>query len=167
MEDFGWFVPLIITVAIVALRMWAKAFQSPSGENQSQPNIPPSRSTPRPPATSYQDILKEMQASSERAQKAQVPEPRPVYENARSAEKVNIPAKSLERTPTVAKSLETLPSYERQTRKRPSAIEMAGTTKTSVNPTNQAVNYGRLLRNPQNVRTAFVLSEVFNRKFDF
>ncbi len=130
--------------------------------------VPKAYPTPLPPATSFQDILKEMQASGERAQNAKLPAPQTFTENNRPAEKVNVPAKSLERTTVAPKSLESLPSLERKAAKHPSAIELARTTKTTpTGPISPAVNYGRLLRNPQNVRAAFVLSEVFNRKFDY
>lgn len=168
MEEFVLILVFLGVVAVMVLWMWMKAFKSPASPTDPRARAPKANPTPLPPATSFQDILKEMQASGERAQNAKQPAPRTFTENSRPTEKVNIPAKSLERTTVAPKSLEKLPALERKAVKYSSTIEQARTAKTNpVGPINPAVNYGRLLRNPQNVRAAFVLSEVFNRKFDY
>lgn len=164
MEDFKWLFYVLGAVAVLVLRMWRKAFQTPTRPQTPRPNLPRANPSPAVPATSYQDILKEMQAAGERARNVALPAPG----KAASAEKVDLPVTSLERIPKAAQSLEKIPAERPKAVKKTSAIELARTAK-SMAPTAApaAVNYGRLLQNPQNMRTAFILSEILTRKFDY
>jgi len=165
MEEFKWLFYILIAVIILVVRMWMKAFGSPKSTSVNQPKTPKVYPVPKPPATSYQDILKEMQASSERAKQVVPPKN---LERTYSPERTNKPAKSLEKTDVRPKSLEQIYVVPKDVIRKPSAIEVARQAKTPVNvPVTPAVNYTRLLRNPQNVRTAFILSEILNRRVDY
>lgn len=166
MEDFKWLFFILGAVVLLVLWMWRNAFKTPSQTYIPRTQPPKKFASPAVPATSYQDILKEMQAAGERAKKAVSPLPKTAVEYTRPAEKTNIPTRSLERTETTAKSLESPPAPARLPRKS-SAIELARTVKATPMATYSPINYGRLLRNPQNIRAAFVLTEVFNRRFDY
>ncbi|QMU28272.1 hypothetical protein [Adhaeribacter radiodurans] len=164
MEEFKWIFYILIAVIIWVVRMWLKAFQSPESTTGNRPKAPSVYPVPAPPATSYQDILKEMKASSERAK--QVTPPKSLERRAPS-ERTVMPARTLEKTDTRPKSLETIPVSPREIIRKPSAIEQARQTKPPVVQTNSTINYAKLLRNPQSVRTAFILSEVLNRRVDY
>ncbi|QNF35252.1 hypothetical protein HUW51_21960 [Adhaeribacter swui] len=159
MEELQWLFFILLAVIVLVVRMWLKAFSSPTSTSSNRPQKPNAYPVPAPPATSYQDILKEMQAAEKRAKNLEQPVNRESKsQEARSLEKTNIPARSLE-------SLAVAPKQKVNTSL---AKEMARPTKKSENtivpPT---VNYNKLLRNPQNVRTAFILSEILNRRVDF
>ncbi|MDQ4139171.1 MAG: hypothetical protein M3142_01475 [Bacteroidota bacterium] len=164
MEEFKWLFYILLAVIILVVRMWMKAFQSPNSTSADRPKSPNVYPVPKPPATSYQDILKEMQASSERAKKMEAPKN---LERSGAPEKTMVPAKSLEQTEVRPKSLETKIVTPKEVIRKPNTIELARRTKPSSTPATPAVNYARLLRNPQNVRTAFILSEILNRRVDY
>ncbi len=165
MEEFKWLFYILLAVIILVVRMWIKAFGSSKSTSANQPKTPNVYPVPKPPATSYQDILKEMQASSERAKQVVPPN---TLERTTRPERINIPAKTLEKTEVRPKSLEQIYVAPKDVIRKPSSIELARQAKTPVNvPVTPVVNYTRLLRNPQNVRTAFILSEILNRRVDY
>lgn len=166
MEDFKFLLYILAAVIFFVIQMWRKAFKTPSQTRTTPAATPKARpvTTPALPSTSYQDILKEMQASGERAKEiiiAPSPERMP-------AEKTTTEAKTLERTESRAKSLETIIVTPKEIIRKPSAIELARQPKPKIIiSTAQPVNYQRLLQNPQNVRAAFILSEILNRRIDY
>lgn len=163
MEEFMWLLFILLAVIILVVRMWFKAFQSPKPNITVRPTTPKAYPVPTPPATSYQDILKEMQASGNRAKKVNPPTS---LESYGTSEKVRREAKSLEKIETRARSLET--SIGAAKKNKPSAIELARQDKPRTNIVQPAaVNYGKLLQNPQNMRTAFILSEILTRRVDY
>ncbi|PSR53173.1 hypothetical protein AHMF7605_06330 [Adhaeribacter arboris] len=165
MEEFKWLFYVLLAVIIWVVRMWMKAFQSPKSNPAKRSNSPNVYPTPKPPATSYQDILKEMQTSNERAKQVAPPKS---LERSSSAEGTIVPAKTLEKTEIRPKSLENIIVKPKEVIRKPSNIELARQAKAPVSvPVTPAVNYARLLRNPQNVRTAYVLSEILNRRVDY
>lgn len=165
MEDFKWIFYILLAVIVVVVRMWLKAFSSPNNSATNRPATPKAYPVPTPPATSYQDILKEMQASGDRAKKTSSPTS---LESKGSAEKIRIEPKSLENTEIKARSLETRVSPNKAVIRKPSTIELARQDKpritASVPP---VVNYGKLLQDPKNMRAAFILSEILNRRVDY
>lgn len=168
MEDFKWLFYILLAVVILVLRMWRKAFQPPKPSSQSRPTLPKAYPAPKPPVTSYDEILKEMKASGERAKRTVTPLPGSYSGEAPSVERTDVPAKSLERTEVQAYSLEGPSSLTKKVSKKPSAIEQARQAKPkNMAALPQAVNYGRLLQNPQNMRQAFILSEILNRRIDY
>lgn len=165
MEDFQWLFYILGAVIILVVRMWLKAFQTPKPNPTNRPTIPKVYPVPAPPATSYQVILKEMQASGERAK--EVVQPTSLEKNVR-AKRTTMEAKSLERTESRAKSLEKIVITPREVIKKPSAIELARQSKPRLAEQEPAtVNYGKLLQNPQNMRAAFIVAEILNRRVDY
>lgn len=165
MEEFKWLFYILLAVIIWVVRMWLKAFQSPEPTSNNRPKAPNVYPVPAPPATSYQDILKEMQASSQRAKQVNASK---TLERSAPSERTVIPARTLEKTDVRPKSLETILVAPKKVIRKPTAIELARRAQPPVNvPVTPPVNYARLLRNPQNVRTAFILSEILNRRVDY
>ncbi|MDQ3289894.1 MAG: hypothetical protein M3Q05_01255 [Bacteroidota bacterium] len=164
MEEFKWLFYILLAVIILVIRMWVKAFQSPKPTSNNRPNVPNVYPAPKPPSTSYQDILREMQTSSERAKQLA---PSKSLERTSKPERTVVPAKTLERTEVQSKSLETLSVKPKEVVRKPTAIELARKAKPETVQATPAVDYARLLRNPQNVRTAFILSEILNRRVDY
>ena len=164
MEEFKWIFYILLAVIVLVVRMWLKAFQSPQPAASNRPAKPNVYPVPNSPATAYQDILKEMQAAQSRGNNTLKPTS---LESKSSRENTRREARSLEKTETPVKSLESLPGQPKPVIKKPSAIELARRS-TTREPQVQTtgINYGKLLRNPQNVRTAFIMSEILNRRFD-
>ncbi|RDC63259.1 hypothetical protein [Adhaeribacter pallidiroseus] len=165
MEEFKWIFYVLLAVIVLVVRMWLKAFSSSNPSAANRPANPKNYPVPTPPATSYQDILKEMQASGDRAKKSTTPI---FLESKGSAEKVRREPRSLENTEMKARSLETRAAPTKELIRKPSAIELARQTKPRVTaPAPLAVNYGKLLQDPKNMRAAFILSEILNRRVDY
>ncbi len=165
MEDFKWIFYILLAVIVFVVRMWLKAFSSPKPSASNRTAPPKAYPVPTPPATSYQDILKEMQASSNRAGKKNVPTS---LETKGMVEKDRREARSLENTEVKARSLESRVIKSKEVIRKPSTIELARQSKPrEAAPTTSAVNYGRLLQDPKNMRAAFILSEILTRRVDY
>ncbi len=165
MEEFKWIFYILFAVIILVVRMWLKAFSSHNASSTNRPATPKAYPVPTPPATSYQDILKEMQASGDRAKKISTPTS---LESIGSAEKRKREAKSLENTEIKVRSLETRVVPSKEVIRKPSSIELARQSKPRVAAsTPPAANYGKLLQDPKNMRAAFILSEILNRRVDY
>ncbi len=165
MEDFIWLFFILGAVIILVVLMWLKAFSSPKPSTTTRPTTPKAYPVPAPPATSYRDILKEMQASGERVKKVNSPAS---LESKETREKTGREARSLEQTETRARSLETIIITPKEVIRKPSAIEIARYQKPRTTlPVPTAVDYGKLLQNPQNIRTAFILAEILTHRVDY
>lgn len=180
MEDFKLILYILAIVAYFIYTAWRKAFKTPDEDGRPPaPNERPvqERPTPRPvpttssqprqqrpmaPATSFEDILREMQSKMERANeqhKAPVEQPTPVLQP------ISKPV-SKERIPNRALSLENPEQarlYKQQRKERLAAADALYETKKQERRVVPNV-YGELLHNPQSVRQAFIFSEIFNRK---
>ncbi|MCP2044528.1 hypothetical protein [Pontibacter sp. HSC-36F09] len=190
MEDFKLILYILAIVAYFIYTAWRKAFKTPDEDgrppapqerpleerparnraDQERPTprpIPASPSQPRQqrpaaPATSFEDILREMQSKMERANeqnRAPVEKPKPVLQPITKAV-------TKERTPNRALSLENPEQarlYNQQRKERIAAADALYETKKLERKAVPNV-YGELLHNPQSVRQAFILSEIFNRK---
>ncbi|PKV75371.1 hypothetical protein [Pontibacter ramchanderi] len=181
MEDFKLILYILAIVAYFIYTAWRKAFKTPEddGRPPAPHNQPPrERPDPRPmpasqpqtrqqrpavPATSFEDILKEMQRKMERANETERPSvesPKPVLQP------VTQPvAKDREprRTALSLENPEQAKLYNQQRRERQAAADALFDAKKYERKTVPNV-YGELLHNPQSVRQAFILSEIFNRK---
>lgn len=180
MEDLKLILYVLAIVAYFIYTAWRKAFKTP--DDDGRPAAPPverpqrERPAPRPtptaqsqprqqrpsaPATSFEDILREMQTKMERANEknrkpVEQPKPaaKPVYESTRKDAPAARPL-SLE-IPEQARM------YEQQAKARRVAAmaEAPRREKNTVHPS----RYAAMLRNPETAREAFILSEIFNRK---
>lgn len=167
MEDFKILFYIFAAVIFFVVRMWLKAFKNTNATRRVSIPVPKNQPvvTPKLPSTSYQDILKELQASGERAR--QVPKT-PSLEKDYSSENRSREAKSLEKINTPTYSLEGIPTLAKTPSKKPSSIELARQAKPKITTSaERQINYNRLLQNPQNIRTAFIMSEILNRRFDY
>jgi hypothetical protein len=179
MEDFKIILYILAIIAYFIYTAWRKAFKTPDDDlprpaAQDRPKrerpIPRPLPTPTPqprqqrpaaPATSFEDILREMQSKMERAneQARKRPEtPKPTYQP--TPEPV-----SAERMPARALSLE-IPEQARMYEQQAKARSVAATADAPIKQREYAEpsRYAALLRNPQTAREAFILSEIFNRK---
>ena len=165
MEEFKWIFYILLAVIVLVVRMWLKAFSTPKPSTGNQTAPTKAYPVPTPPATSYQDILKEMQASGDRAKKTNTPTS---LESKGTVEKERREARSLENTETKARSLESRVVPIKEIIRKPSTIELARQSKSRIAaPTPLAANYGKLLQDPKNMRAAFILSEIITRRFDY
>lgn len=182
MEDFKLILYILAIVAYFIYTAWRKAFKTPDGDGR--PDAPPQerpqreRPAPRPmsqaqpqqrqqrpqaPATSFEDILREMQSKMERANEQNrkpVETPRPI------PQPVAQPVAKERDTSRKALSLENPEQarlYNQQRKERLAAADAL--YEAAKEQRRQVPNiYGQLLHNPQSVRQAFILSEIFNRK---
>ncbi|WP_324678715.1 hypothetical protein [Hymenobacter sp. GOD-10R] len=185
---------LFIGIGLLALvvRWWRKAKEAMRREAQERrlprPDQPrPVRpASPGAPATSFEELLKQMQTQNKNQgvptlpQATVIPEttpagrslPREKARTARSLERTETSPVSLE-APVAARSLEAAPPI----RQRASTLPRANTSRPNDYWSRQAASTGLsradtqrrvtdLLRNPADVRAAFVLSEILKRKYE-
>ena len=171
MEDFKLILYVLAAVAYFIFMQWRKAFNAPKEEDEAPRGQGRGAQAPARPATSFEDILRELQPKLERAEakgKAVVERPREL------AGPVGAPfppvaapvVKNYEAPTPDAKVL----SWEQPSEARIAAklLEERRTKNhfTSYERKQTAVNkYATLLRNPASAREAFVLTEIFNRKY--
>ncbi|NEM98873.1 hypothetical protein [Pontibacter burrus] len=163
MEDFKVIFYILLAIGYFIFNFYRKNFK----EDNSQPkkfrdeNAPPvQRPQQRPPVpvTSFEDILRELQPKMEQAKsvtktivepKRPVPIPEPVYKVSKY-EHSRPEAVSLERT----------------VKKRPDIANHDSFGAYSIKPTTTLRRFDpSILRNPQTARDAFILSEIFNRRY--
>lgn len=183
MEDFKLILYILAIVAYFIYTAWRRAFKTPDDDGRppaptqerqererpmprpmtASPSQPqPRQQRPAGPATSFEDILREMQSKMERANdqhRAPVEPPKPAPKP--------IPQPSYkEREPMRALSLE-IPAqarkYDQQRKERREASDAISEIKRLQNIPKPNI-YAALLRSPQGARQAFILSEIFNRK---
>ncbi|WP_299699880.1 hypothetical protein [uncultured Pontibacter sp.] len=181
MEDFKLILYILAIVAYFIYTAWRKAFKTPDDDGRPDaPQEQPQRERPAPrpistqqpqprqqqrpsaPATSFEDILREMQTKMERVNEQNRPpveKPKPVLQP------VMQPA-AKERVPMRALSLEDPEQARLYNKKRKDRIEAADALYEIKKQERKVVPnvYGELLHNPQSIRQAFILSEIFNRK---
>ncbi|PRY15731.1 hypothetical protein CLV24_102355 [Pontibacter ummariensis] len=165
---------ILAGVAFFLIREWFKAFNTPDVPSRKEadrqgrtPQAPPR------PATSFEDILRELQPKAERmGEKGQKPVA-PAPEKPREVARPLVPVaeekpkyKSYEKPIPAAVSLEekTIPGrkqvvvLQQETPPRRFDPYARGTERTSD-------RMARMLRNPTTARDAIILSEIFNRKY--
>jgi hypothetical protein len=165
MEDFKFIFYILLAVGYFLFSFFRKYFK----EDHSQPkkfrdeNEPPvqrpkTHQRPPVPVTSFEDIMRELQTKVEQ----KVPKPQPAYQQSATPvvkapePKVSIyehkapVAVSLERNMPKRKIIEHMPISEAYTIR-------SSTTLRKFDPS--------ILRNPTTARDAFILSEIFNRKY--
>ena len=176
MEDLKLILYILAIVAYFIYTAWRKAFKTPNDDGR--PDAPKKRPTPsalpgpqpqprqqqRPnvPATSFEDILREMQTKMERAHE----QPRPPVAKTEPVVVPSMPQIAKEREPMRALSLEDPEQARLYNRKRKERLAASDELFETKKPEGMVVPnvYAELLQNPQTVRQAFILSEIFNRK---
>lgn len=179
MEDLKLILYILAIVAYFIYTAWRKAFKSPDDDGRpAAPNERPQHERPRPmpnpqpqprqqqrpstPATSFEDILREMQTKMERANEQN----RPPVEKPKPVIQPTMQPVAKERVPMRALSLEDPEQARLYNKKRKERIAAADALYETKKLERKVVPnaYGELLQNPQTVRQAFILSEIFNRK---
>ena len=187
MEKLQTLLWIVLGLGIFIWRMVQKARETMAREQRERPRT--TGKVPPLPATSFQEMLKQMQeqnrtgnptpapARPTAAPPATTPAGRPLPQETapspRSLEQTTVAPKSLERT-REARSLEA----PRQEARRAAALPRATTqhgqedywSQTQVRRRDQArpqaqTSIAERLRNPADLRAAFVLSEILQRKF--
>lgn len=168
MEDFKVLIYVLLAVGYFLFNFFRKNFKDDPAQpkkfrDENAPPVERPHHRPPVPVTSFEDILRELQPKVEQA-KAQVKEvvQRPV------PQLVEVPAPkaySYEKTQFEAVSLErTMP--ERTIKKRPDIGKHEAFQAYTMKPTTTLRKFDpSILRNPTTARDAFVLSEIFNRKY--
>jgi hypothetical protein len=182
---------ILFGIGVFVIRMIVKMRDTNAQEGQERPRRP-GNAVPELPTATFQELLKQMQSrnAGEPVTEATVPAPRPAAalpqppatrtpsSRARPRE-VARPARSLERTTVRQVSLEAPAAARPHTHvgppvRRSSDMPRASqetviarsrqpTDAPAVTPLNETVR--QMLRRPESVRAAFVLSEIFQRKY--
>ncbi|WP_188558968.1 hypothetical protein [Hymenobacter glacieicola] len=178
LQTLAW---VLIGLAVFIWRMVQKARETTAREQRERrfsrpdPNGRPRPVAPGLPATSFEDLLRQMQNQN----RPEAPKPVPATEEttpagrtlprettvvARSLEETNRPARSLEQT-APARSLEA-PSRElRRAATLPRAQPQQDYWQREQSRPEAPASLGERLRNPADLRAAFVLGEILQRKF--
>lgn len=181
LQTLAW---ILIGLAVFIWRMVQKARATTAQEQRERKfSRPDSNGRPRPvapgpPATSFEELLRQMQTqnrsgqpTAEPAEKKETtpagrPVPRETAPTPRSLEETSRPARSLEQA-SAARSLEAPvhPARRAATLPRPTAqIQPEYQSREQTRPESSSALSDRL-RNPADVRAAFVLGEILQRKF--
>ena len=173
MEDFKLILYVLAAVAYFIFMQWRKAFNAPKDDADAVPRTQERRpQMPARPATSFEDILRELQPKLEQAEAKkqevvettkQLTQPHraplpPVLEKKpliRNYEDVAPKALSWEKPAEAMQAARN--SEQLRIGKRFEAFEKEKAAKS---------RYASLLRNPATVRDAVILSEIFNRKYN-
>ncbi|RAU83273.1 hypothetical protein [Pontibacter arcticus] len=169
MEDFKIILYILAAVAYFVFNAFRKAFKTDATKENTLPDKPvvtakpvtKEISKPAAPKTSFEDILRELQPKMEKAnEQERKVTPRPVvYEQP-------TPVFTYEQTKTEARSLETIPDERIKPRKRKSTLQEIQTPAAYMQQQQKRLNpYRALLQNPNSAKQAFILSEIFNRKY--
>ncbi|MFD2999122.1 hypothetical protein ACFS7Z_02020 [Pontibacter toksunensis] len=172
MEDYYIILYAIAAVVYFIFMQWRKAFNSPSEDADVE--VPKQEGRPqypnRPP-TSFEDILRELQPKVERAE-AKV---KPIVENAKEqAKQVAGPLSPAAELPPKYRNYETevpkVMSWEKKAEEREAArltehLRSRLFKEETIEGKKQS-KYSKILQNPNAAREAFVLSEIFKRKYD-
>lgn len=183
---------ILMGVAALIVRWWKKAQETTQREQQERRLARPDKSArPRPvvpalPATSFQELLKQMQAQNQSPAKpgptrsatapaaetttpAGRPLPREQARGGRSLERTEVRPVSLEAPATDQAFNKPAPEVRRASaRPRPAASAESnyrGYRQEAPRPGTGATVAERL-RNPADLRAAFVLSEILNRRYE-
>ncbi|QCR22150.1 hypothetical protein [Pontibacter sp. SGAir0037] len=175
MEDFKVIFYILLAVGYFLFTVWRKAFKS-ADENTPPDNVPQRRrqepaaeTRPRPqqpiqPSTSYEDILRELKPKAERAKEhgrelvnnfpAPAARPEPVAEEVFTTEKLKPRVLSWEK-----------PAEAREAAKRSMEIRNRKSNAGSPKQAAPQSSYAKMLRSPNGMRDAVILSEILKRKF--
>lgn len=163
---------IALGLGVFVWRMLKQAAETTAREQRERPRRPGSAPTPALPDTSFQELLRQMQRQNQEQPQppaAPVPPVTPVPPAARSLERKKQRPVSLEAAATARAAAEPEP-HARRAATLPRAATVAPITdywtgKKPAPPTPAASRRRVMeaLRNPANLRAAFVLSEILRR----
>ena len=171
MDDIQFILYILAAVAYFLFMQWRKAFQTPSEqeeEEQPQRRRPQQPQQPQRPVTSFEDILRELQPKAEKA--------RAEFETAKEKVKETVlPVIIAEEAAPKYKNYDQMPPKALSWEKKLEAKEAQKRAQERRQPVFKAYaqeqhvpesRYARMLRNPATVKDAFILSEIFRRKYN-
>ncbi|MCC9168308.1 hypothetical protein [Pontibacter harenae] len=176
MDDYKILIYILLAAGSYLITNWRKFFKDVDGPSQPKkfrdPNAgpinrpQPQQQNPTAPATSFEDILRELQPKVEKAKE----QGKEIYEKAREPlrpEPVVVAKsydnKTYEKPKAAPISLED-PAYKREAARRRQEFKPLVIPKLQPQAQSPVPNYAKLLRTPAGAREAFVLSEILNRK---
>ncbi|OGX86451.1 hypothetical protein BEN47_13195 [Hymenobacter lapidarius] len=189
MDELKTLVWILLAIGAFVYRMVKKVQENSARESRERPTRPAGSVVPGLPTASFQELLQQMQARNAPVPAAPAPQKAPVAPLAPAArtlggrlmpreiarptfskERVAVRQASLE-APATARSRGFTPSVVvRRASEQPRAYTEAlpefnrqGAATGSAAPLNETVR--QMLRQPEGVRAAFVLSEIFQRKY--
>lgn len=168
MDDIQIILYILAAVAYFLFMQWRKAFQAPADQDKEHPQPKrPQPQQPQRPATTFEDILRELQPKVEQ-RKAE-------FENAKEVVREEVtPLETIRQQMPTYKSYEQLPPKVLSWEKAADAKEALMRSKERRQPVFKAYTqereepinrYAKMLRNPATVKDAFILSEIFKRKY--
>ena len=171
MDDYKILIYILLAAASFLFTNWKKFFKGVDDPAQPKrfrdPNEgpikrPQTNQNPGAPATSFDDILQELQPKVEQAKE----QGREVYEKVREPLRKEpvIIVKSLEKPIAAPVSLEDPRQAKEFARKRQERTTLAAIPKQQAQVTRRTPTHADLLRSPGGIREAFILSEILNRK---
>lgn len=175
MEDFKLILYVLAAVAYFIFMQWRKAFNAPDEDADVEPRKQERRAPfPTKPATSFEDILRELQPKLDRAEAKGKAIIEKTKEQDRSLE---TPTPSYMEKRPVVKNYEDLvqtpkalswenPAEARLAKRLSEERRISSNFANYEKPTAIQNKYASLLRNPVSVRDAVVLKEILTRKYD-
>ncbi|OKL41440.1 hypothetical protein [Pontibacter flavimaris] len=173
MDDFKIVIYILAAVAYFVLTQWRKAFKGGPEAEEEEPE--PRRNRPHhplKPATSFEDILRELQPKLEQARQQGQEVVQQAKERTRElAQPAMVPA--AEAVPKYRNYDEMAPkvlSWEKKAEAIEAAKQSSLRRKASFTayeqPRKPTANlFAEMLRNPATARDAVILSEIFNRRY--
>jgi len=175
MEDFKLILYVLAAVAYFIFMQWRKAFNAPDEEADVEPRKQERRAPfPTKPATSFEDILRELQPKLDKAEAQGKAVTERAKEQARSLE--TPPPTYIEKRPVVKNYEDLVRSPRALSWENPADARLAKRLSEGRQISGNFINYDKkaavqnkyasLLRNPASVRDAVVLKEILTRKYD-
>lgn len=172
MEDYYIILYAIAAIVYFIFMQWRKAFNSPSEDADVEvPKQEGRPQSPNRPTTSFEDILRELQPKVERAEE----KGKSIVESAKEqATQVAGPLAPATDLPPKYRNYETevpkVMSWEKKAEERQAArLSEQLRSRLFKEETIQGKpksKYAAILQNPKAAREAFILSEIFKRKYD-
>ncbi|QIL75028.1 hypothetical protein [Hymenobacter sp. HDW8] len=182
MEKIQTILIILLGLGVFVWRMVQKAREMAARESRERPALP---KAPGLPTTSFQELLEQMKSQNKAGNQPQPAASRPTTPAGRPLPREQAPvAHSLERTEVDPRSLETMPparSLEAPTRQPRLAASLPRATalparedywtRQAAHSPDEARQAARrrvqaMLRNPADLRAAFILSEILKPKYE-
>ncbi|MBF9253819.1 hypothetical protein I2I11_10985 [Pontibacter sp. 172403-2] len=172
MEDYKIILYILLGVAYLIYTNWRKAFKGPDDvdlpedKRYTADGKPLRPQRPQQPATSFEDILRELQPKAQRAKEKGEQLVTATKEKSREGLDTISPAPVIDYDNTGAKVLSWEKPAEARQALRQSQQRRESSFKAYEKSRPGRNRYQELLSNPNTAREAFILSEIFQRKYD-